>query len=243
MMKYFLFTILQFVVLSALGQDSAVYKSDNLIIRRLSDHVYEHISFISTRDYGKVDCNGMLVINENQAVIFDTPADDKSSEELINYVKSINCRINALIPTHFHEDCVGGLSAFIKNHIPCYASNLTIELLRNKGNKSYNLLKGFDGNHTFEVGNMKVFAEYFGEGHTKDNIIGYFPGAKTIFGGCLIKETGASKGNLEDANVSEWSGTIRKLKQKYLQALIVIPGHGKPGGTELFDYTIKLFEQ
>ncbi len=92
------------------------------------------------------------------------------------------------------------------------------------------------------VGDKKVYAEYFGEGRTKDNIIGYFPEDNAMFGGCLIKELDAKKGNLEDANIKEWPETVRKLKQKYPQTKIVIPGHGKPGGTELFDYTINLFE-
>jgi metallo-beta-lactamase class B len=82
---------------------------------------------------------------------------------------------------------------------------------------------------------------FFGEGHTKDNVVGYFPDDKAVFGGCLIKEVGSGKGNLEDANVAEWSQTVSKVKQFYPEAKIVIPGHGETGGTELFDYTIKLF--
>ena len=40
---------------------------------------------------------------------------------------------------------------------------------------------------------------YFGEGHTKDNIMGYFTEDQALFGGCLIKKVGASKGYLGDA--------------------------------------------
>jgi hypothetical protein len=64
---------------------------------------------------------------------------------------------------------------------------------------------------------------------------------RAVFSGCLIKELGASKGNLADANVIAWPNTIRNLKQKYPEAQILIPGHGKSGGTEFFDCTIKLF--
>lgn len=225
-----------------LNKDSVVYKTENLIIRRLSNHVYEHTSFLNTNDFGKVDCNGMFVINEDEAIIFDTPAGDESSEELINYLSKLKYRIKAVIATHFHEDCVGGLATFNKYSIPAYASNQTIELLKNKGSKFFNTLKDFDNNLTLNVGNKKVYAVYFGEGHTKDNIIGYFPEDKAVFGGCLIKEVGAKKGNLEDANVIAWPETVSKLKQKYPGVEIVIPGHGKSGGTELLDYTIKLFK-
>ncbi len=64
-----------------------------------------------------------------------------------------------------------------------------------------------------------------------------------MFGGCLIKESGAGKGNLEDANTTDWSLTVTKLKEKYPTTKTVIPGHGKSGGTELLDYTIQLFQQ
>ena len=63
-----------------------------------------------------------------------------------------------------------------------------------------------------------------------------------MFGGCLVKEVGAGKGNLEDANVATWPKTIRMLKAKYPDVKIVVPGHGKAGGAELLDYTVKLFE-
>ena len=218
-----------------------VYRSDNLIIQKLSDHVYQHISFLNTTDFGKVDCNGMIVVNENEAVVFDTPADNESSAELIGYLKKQHYRINAIIPTHFHDDCVGGLEKFNENDIPSYASNKTITLLKNKGKKFSNPMQGFDDSLTLNVGNKKVYLRFFGEGHTKDNIVGYFPDGKAVFGGCLIKEVGAGKGNLEDANVAVWPETVRKLKQAYPQVGIVIPGHGKTGGVELFDYTIKLF--
>ncbi|PCI31477.1 MAG: subclass B1 metallo-beta-lactamase [Flavobacteriaceae bacterium] len=220
-----------------------VYQTENLIIKRLSNHVYEHISCLNTNDFGKVDCNGMLVVNENKGVLFDTPIDNKSSLELINFVTNeLKCEITAIIPTHFHQDCVGGIEEFEEHNIPTYATKQTIELLKKKGQNFSKPINEFENSLSLNIGNKKVYAEYFGEGHTKDNIIGYFPEDNAIFGGCLIKRVGASKGNLEDANTNKWSETVRKIKLKYPEAKIVIPGHGKWGGTELFDYTIELFE-
>ncbi|MGK2862660.1 MAG: subclass B1 metallo-beta-lactamase [Chitinophagaceae bacterium] len=227
---------------TSLNNDTIVYQTDNLIIRRLSEHVYQHISFLNTKDFGRVSCNGMVVVNQNEAVVFDTPADNVSAGELIKFADKIKARIKAVIPTHFHEDCVGSLEIFSEHNIPGYASGQTIELLKNKNNRFAKELVGFNDSLTMDVGNKKVYTSYFGEGHTKDNIIGYFPDDKAVFGGCLIKEVGAKKGNLEDANIGAWPGTVSKLKQKYPGVQIVIPGHGKPGGTELYDYTIKLFK-
>ena len=227
----------------SLADSLMVYQTDNLIVNRLSDHIYEHISYLNTDDFGKVACNGMLVINENKGVIFDTPTDNKSSLELINFINNeLKSQITGVIPTHFHTDCVGGIAEFENYNIPIYASNQTIQLLKKNGQNFSKPIKTFDKNLTLHLGNKKVYAEYFGEGHTKDNVVGYFPDDDAVFGGCLIKEINASKGNLKDANIKEWSATVEKVKLKYPNAKIVIPGHGKWGGIELFDYTMKLFE-
>ena len=74
------------------------------------------------------------------------------------------------------------------------------------------------------------------------NVVSYFPKENILFGGCLIKELQATKGYLGDANVGEWSSTVEKVKQQYPNVKIVIPGHGKIGGKDLLDFTIKLFE-
>ena len=220
-----------------------VYQTENLIIKKLSNNIYQHISFLDTEGFGKVECNGIIVINGNEGVIFDTPTDNESSVQLINFIANeLKSTISAIIPTHFHEDCVGGVQEFSKRSIPIYASKLTADLLK-KNNQNFTYpLTTFNNILTLNIGNKKVYAEYFGEGHTKDNVIGYFPESNAVFGGCLIKTLGANKGFLGDANTDKWSETVQKIKLKYPKTEIVIPGHGEPGGTELFDYTIKLFK-
>lgn len=242
-----LFLFFATIILSCNSQKSAVekgkimYKSDDLVIIKLSDNLYQHISFLNTDSFGKVECNGMIAKDGNETVIFDTPSDDKSSAELISWIKNdLHANINAVVPTHFHNDCVGGLKEFDKNNIPSYSNNKTIELAKAAGANVPT--HGFDNELTLHVGSQKVYAKFFGEGHTKDNVVGYFPKENAIFGGCLIKEVNATKGYLGDANVQAWSATVEKLKTQYPDAKIIIPGHGKIGGIELLDYTIKLFK-
>lgn len=218
--------------------------TDELIIKKLSPHIYLHTSFLNSATFGLVDCNGMVVASGGEAVVFDTPADQKSSAALIRYVTAqLKCKIIAVIPTHFHEDCVGGLEVFLDNHIPAFASSKTIALLNEKKRTFSKPIQPFHDSITLLAGGQKVAAGFYGEGHTKDNIIGYFAKDQAIFGGCLIKADGATKGNLEDANLAAWSGTVRLVKQRYPDARIVIPGHGPWGTTTLLDYTIKLFGQ
>lgn len=78
-------------------------------------------------------------------------------------------------------------------------------------------------------------------GFTADNIVGYIPIEKALFGGCLIKSMNASKGFLGDAAPAEWSTTVEAIKMDLPDVKIIIPGHGKHGGRELLDYTIQLF--
>jgi metallo-beta-lactamase class B len=242
-----LFLLLTVMILSSNAQKSVsdknktVYKSDDLIIVQLSKNVYQHISFLNTESFGKVECNGMIVKDGDETVIFDTPTGDKSSAELISWIQNkLHSKINAVIPTHFHEDCLGGLKVFKKNNIPSYSSNKTIALAKENGSNVPD--HGFDNTLTLKVGKKKVTAVFFGEGHTKDNVVGYFPGENIMFGGCLIKEMNASKGYLGDADVKAWPATVQKVKATYPDVKIVIPGHGKAGGKELLDYTIKLFK-
>jgi hypothetical protein len=46
----------------------------------------------------------------------------------------------------------------------------------------------------------------------------------------------------KEANVEEWSKTVRKVKEKFPKVKRIIVGHGKSGGIELLDYTINLFK-
>ncbi|WP_158975690.1 hypothetical protein [Cellulophaga sp. L1A9] len=51
-----------------------------------------------------------------------------------------------------------------------------------------------------------------------------------------------TKRNHGDINLKEWSNTIPKMKQKYPDLKLIIPGHGDAGGQELLNYTIELFK-
>lgn len=218
-----------------------VYETKSLVITKITENSFEHTSFKQTNDFGYVPCNGLIVRNSNEVIVFDTPTNDKSSEELIKWInETLHCKINAIIPTHFHDDCLGGLKAFHENNIPSYANFRTIELA--KANNYVVPINSFTDSLILKVGNEKITAKFFGEGHTKDNIVGYFPSENVMFGGCLIKTIDASKGYLGDANVADWSNTVEKVKKEYPNVKIVVPGHGDFGNSKLLDYTIKLFK-
>ncbi len=240
----FLVYILLFLIISGCKTEhpkNALYTSETLKIEQLGDNIFKHISYLQTDDFGKVPCNGMIYINGDEAIIFDTPTDNSASSQLIDWLETKQQnKIVAVIITHFHVDCLGGLKEFHEQRIPSYASYMTLEL----ASKNNEVLpeNGFDNEIIIKVDGEPAMAKYLGQGHTTDNIVGYIPGEKTLFGGCLIKTTNAGKGNLSDANTEQWSKTVQEIKSEYPDVKVVIPGHGKEGGKELLDYTIDLFQ-
>lgn len=218
-----------------------IYESETLKIQQLTENTFVHISYLQTESFGNVPCNGMIVIDNGEALIVDTPTHDSSSKELLEWIEnSLKVKPKGVVVTHFHADCLGGLNEFHNRQILSYASTKTIAWAKERNETVPQ--HGFDIYLELRVGNKKVVNEFLGEGHTRDNIVSYFPTDKVIFGGCLIKEVGAGKGNLADANVDGWSATVARITEKYADAVIVIPGHGKSGGQELLNYTLELFQ-
>lgn len=234
--------ILSFSKLSFAQQNELVYNSETLQIEKISPNTFVHISYLNTDDFGKVGCNGMIVINGGEALVFDTPATNEASLELINWLeKDQKIKLKGVVATHFHWDCVGGLNEFHAKEIPSYASDKTIKLAKAAGYPTPE--NGFKKKLKLKAGKLYVINQFLGEGHTQDNFVAYVSSDKVLFGGCMIKELGAGNGNLEDANVAAWSATVRKVKSSYPNAEIVIPGHGEIGGTELLDYTVEMFDK
>lgn len=217
--------------------------SDLFKVEALSENLFVHVSYLPTKSWGKVACNGMIFRDGKEAIVFDTPTSDSASYALLNWIeKELKCEVKAVVVNHFHVDCLGGLDAFHESGIKSYASQSTIDFAKAKGQYSLPQV-AFDGSHQIEIGSKQVINLHFGAGHTLDNIVSYVPSEKAIFGGCMIKSMGASKGNLADANVAQWPKSVEKVKHEYPNLKWVIPGHGKVGGVELLNYTIELFSE
>lgn len=215
-----------------------LYRSPNLVIKPMTKNTLVHVSYLNTKQWSKVACNGMIYINNGEAIVFDTPTDSAATHELLKWL-SARATIKGVVVNHFHEDCLGGLRNFHQANIPSYSSNKTIQLATKA--KVTVPQSGFDTLLTLQVGHNEVLNRYFGAGHTQDNIVSYLPNEKAMFGGCLIKSLNASKGYLGDADTLAWSNTVRKVKQAFPEVQYVVPGHGNFGNSDLLDYTINLF--
>lgn len=236
-MKYIL--ILALSIQYALAQETITINEDLQLVA-IAENAYVHISHTQIDGFGRVASNGLIFIDNGEAIIGDTPANNKLTTDLLDWLTEKNIAVKAVYDNHFHADCLGGLEVVHQRNIPSYGYTLTRELAIK--DNVVPPLNTFNNPLEFKIGKEKVFAQYFGQGHSPDNSALWIPSKKILFGGCMIKSLGAGKGNLSDANLDEWSATVDKLKHFYPDVKIVVPGHGPHGGVELLDYTIQMFE-
>ncbi len=214
--------------------------SQNLQVKKIAPQTYRHISFLETESWGKVACNGLVIVKGDEALVLDTPVSNEASEELLEVLtRRLRLKVVGVVATHFHEDCLGGLQAFHDRGITSFGIGRTLALAEEAGH--IRPKAAISGKRSFYLSDTPVQLAFFGAGHTEDNIVVYFPEDKVLFGGCLVKALGAGKGNLEDADVAAWPETIRKVMEAFPEAEVVVPGHGEPGGPELLEYTRELF--
>ena len=155
-----------------------VYKSERLIITQIAANSFVHVSYLQTNDFGNVPCNGLVVRNSNETIVFDTPTNDTSAAELIKWINdSLKCKIKAIVPTHFHDDCLGGLKAFHTNAIPSYANAKTIELATAK---NYTVPQNsFTDSVVLNIGNEKAIVKALDESDKNGDFDAFFAAVLT----------------------------------------------------------------
>lgn len=187
--------------------------------------------------------NGMYVLTSEGAVVFDTPWDTTQFQPLLDSIRiKHNATVKLCISTHSHEDRTAGLTYYRSKGIRTYTSKMTDSICKLRGNPRAEFT--FEKDTLFKLGQHKFKMLYPGPGHTSDNIIGWFPKEKIVYGGCLIKSTEAADlGNLGDANVRAWPQTMRTLKKSCPSRKFVIPGHQSWADKRSVEYTEKLVEE
>lgn len=221
------------------------FTGSHLRILPLSPRTYVHLSNLETETFGRVSCNGLVYIDRHEALILDCPVNDTAARELIRWIEEdTRSRITGVVINHFHNDCLGTLDLFHEKGIESWANETTLLLARKTGVPENKIPRNaFNQSLSLQNGKGRVINAFFGEGHTRDNIVSYIPGERVLFGGCLVKALQASKGYLGDADTAAWSGTVSKVKAAYSEVRYVVPGHGDYGDRSLLDYTMSLFQQ
>ncbi len=242
-MKYIisilLIVILQFAS-DAQKSPKTISASADLKLIQITNHTWIHISVETINGFGRVSSNGVIYTQNGKAFLLDTPVTDSLTAVLVGVIKdSLKAKVVGFVPNHWHEDCMGGLKYLQSLGIKSYANRLTINEAKKR--KLPVPAKGFKDSLQINMDGKPIDCWYPGGGHTKDNIVVWLPEEKVLFAGCMCKEMESKGlGNLSDAELENWPGTIDKVISKYKNAEFVVPGHGQWGGTELLKHTREL---
>lgn len=234
--------LIQFSVL-AQAQNKTIKVSKDIELIQISDNAYIHVSYAELPGFGRFPSNGLIFLNNGEAFLFDTPVTDSLTKDLTTWIMdSLKLKIVGFVPNHWHNDCMGGLAYLQSLGIDSYANQLTIGIAASKSLPIP--AHGFTDSLVLKLGDKSIICYYLGAGHTADNIVVWIPSERILFAGCMVKEYNAKgPGNTSDADLNEWPSTTDKVIDKFGTAVIVIPGHGKPGGLELLKHTRELLNK
>jgi metallo-beta-lactamase class B len=212
-------------------------------VMQVSKHVYVHISHAEVPGFGRVASNGVIFVEGHESLLLDTPMNDSLTAQLVRWiVDSLQVKLVGFVPNHWHNDCMGGLECIHRAGIPSYANLKTISIAR-----AHSLPvpeNGFADSLRLKVGNAMVVCRYFGPAHAQDNIVVWMPSDSVLFAGCMAKDMySKTLGNLSDADLAGWPGTIARIIEAFPQAKVVVPGHGAFGGKELLVHTLDLLKK
>lgn len=224
-------------------------------LEKIGDGVWIHKSYEIIEPWGPILSQGLVIQTNAGVTLVDTAWTDRDTEQLLMLIeKETGALPSVAIVTHAHQDKMGGMNALIAAGVETYAAPMTNEDAPPRNlTPAENTIMLNDAEAGFIplIGPMDprnppspMAAVYYpGAGHTRDNIVVYFPPAKVLFGGCLLRPGSAnSLGNTADGDVANWADAVRNVASAFPEAEIVIPSHGAMGGRELLDHTLALAE-
>ena len=210
--------------------------------------------------------NSLVVEMANSdLVLVGTPYTPAAMREVLTWMaEHFGKRKIVAINTGYHVDNLGANSALLEQGIPVYGSDLTAQLLKERGEQTRQVILGMllgAANEryyqaqaeipyvapsqlfpiaqglTLAFGAEQIQVYYPGPSQAPDKVVVYFPSKKVLFGGCMILG-GDQIGNTSDADLKNWPEAVRKLKQ--FDAAVVIPGHGDRVDAGLIEHTLAL---
>jgi len=242
MKKIFIGLFIGLIQLSGFSQPDyqTIKISKDVELIKINENAYVHVSYFNPPNYGRIDANGLILINNKEAFLFDSPWTDSMTMDLVKYiVDTMKLKIVGFIPNHWHVDCMGGLGFIQSQNIESYANQMTIDIAKSKGLAIPN--HGFKDSLQLQFGDRLIKCYYLGAAHSLDNIVVWIPSEEILFAGCMIKSINSKDlGNTADGDLIAYPKTIESLIKKFPNAKIVIPGHGQFGGLDLISHTIDM---
>ncbi len=213
-----------------------------LKISHLTGDFYIYTTY-STYKGQQVPANGMYVVTNDGAVMFDTPWDTTQFQPLLDSIR-LKHRKNVVMSfaTHWHDDKTAGLEYYRQQGIKTYTTVLTDEFSKKNNMKRAEFLMTKDT--VFKVGQYSFETYHPGHGHTADNIVIWFEKEKVLYGGCLIKGADdKTLGYLGDANVMEYATTLKRVQEKCRKPKFIIVAHSDWKNLNSLSHSIRMAEE
>ena len=241
-MRYSRLFLLLLLYFTGRAQPSPEKDTPALVISHLSGDFYICTTYTMIDDE-RFPCNNMYVVTSDGIIMIDTPMDSTQFQPMLDSIRLRHHKEVVLcIATHFHSDCTGGFDFLKAKGIKTYSSKLTLELCRQRNEKQAQFY--FEKDTSFTIGQYSFQTFFPGQGHSKDNIVIWFGDDRILYGGCFVKSREATNlGNLSDANVNEWSGSINRVLEKFPRQSYVIPGHQNWLGRRALQHTLYLLRK
>ncbi len=217
--------------------------SKEIVLHPVVQGIWIHTTYFDVPGYGRYPANGLVVIDGKEAMLINLPWTNELTATLCDGIAAnLGATVKTVVPTHFHEDCMGGLAEAHRRGAASQALDKTIEIARQKRLPVPQI--PYRDRTTVRCGTTSIILTYLGAGHTRDNVVAWLPGQRVLFAGCLVKSLDStSLGNTKDGDLTAYPTTLHSLQAACPQAKIVVPGHGAWGGPELIEHTWRLCQE
>lgn len=210
-----------------------------LWVKPIADGVWMWIGQNDPDDEQPVDANGLVVRVNEYFVLVDTGWNAGQADALMEWFDRMEAGpVRAAIVTHSHVDRSGGVRRLLERGVRVAMLDSTAAKLGLNEPGAVNTFANMD---TLPVSGRVIEMFWPGAGHTTDNITVWIPDQHVLFGGCFLKATDWKVlGNLADADLKAWPHSLDRLERRYRDAMIVVPGHGRVGGSDVIAHTKSL---
>jgi len=196
--------------------------------------------------------NPAFIVTENGVVVIDPGSSVHTGNMLLREIRKVtDMPVIAVFDTHIHGDHWLGNDAIQRSYpdADIYAHNKTISMINSgegqswldlmhdmtkgatDGTKIVNAKDALKGGEDLSIGGHQFQIIHHGQAHTVTDIMILYKQDNVLFTGDNVTNKRIIR--MVDASFKGSIETIEKAKS--LQAAIIVPGHGKTGGSELLD--------
>ncbi|MFM7734955.1 MAG: subclass B1 metallo-beta-lactamase [Alphaproteobacteria bacterium] len=217
--------------------ESTVRLRPNLSVRAIAPDVLLHESTRDLPGLGPIGSNGLVVLGSSEALLVDTAWGDEPTAVVLDWVeRETGRRVTDLVVTHAHDDRIGGIREAQRRGIRVHELDLTARRAAADGWPPPDRV--FSRATVLLVDGQRAEVFHLGAAHSPDNVVVWLPRQRILFGSCMIRSADATDvGNRADASLSTWERSVEAVETRWPTPVLVVPGHGKPGGPELLANT------